>query len=75
MVSLKNIPPKNTRGTVVIYSLMLGYEPIGTPLLRIRNCVLTAFETGTATPYSLQNVKQREKSFIGTGTIVRWSNH
>ena len=26
MVSLKNIPPKNTRGTVVIYSLMLGND-------------------------------------------------
>ena len=70
MVSLKNIPLKNTRGTVVIYSLMLGYEPIGTPLPRLRSGVLIAFETGTATPYSLQNVEQRGTSFIGPGTKV-----
>ena len=75
LLGLRNILLTNTRGTVVMYSLMLGYEPIGTPLPRLRSGVLIAFETGTATPYSLQNVKQREKSFIWTGTIVRWSNH
>ncbi len=70
LLGLRNILLTNTRGTVVMYSLMLGYEPIGTPLPRLRSGVLIAFETGTATPYSLQNVEQRGTSFIGPGTKV-----
>ena len=70
LLGLRNILLTNTRGTVVMYSLMLGYEPIGTPLPRLRSGVIIAFETGTATPYSLQNVEQRGTSFIGPGTKV-----
>ena len=70
LLGLRNILLTNTRGTVVMYSLMLGYEPIGTPLPRLRSGVLIAFETGTATPYSLQNVEQRGTSFVGPGTKV-----
>lgn len=70
LLGLRNILLTNTRGTVVMYSLMLGYEPLGAPLARLRNGVLIAFETGTCTPYSLQNVEQRGVSFVGPGTKV-----
>jgi GTP-binding protein len=70
LLGLRNILLTNTRGTVVMYSLMLGYEPVGTPIPRLRSGVLIAFETGTATPYSLQNVEQRGTSFVGPGTKV-----
>jgi GTP-binding protein len=70
LLGLRNILLTNTRGTVVMYSLMLGYEPLGAPLSRLRNGVLIAFEKGTCTPYSLQNVEQRGVSFVGPGTKV-----
>lgn len=70
LLGLRNILLTNTRGTVVMHSLMLGYEPLGAPLQRLRNGVLIAFETGTTTPYSLQNAEQRGVCFVGPGTKV-----
>ena len=65
LLGLRNILLTNTRGTVVMHSLMLGYEPLGAPLQRLRNGVLIAFETGTTTPYALQNAEQRGICFVG----------
>lgn len=70
LLGLRNILLTNTRGTVVMHSLMLGYEPLGAPLPRLRNGVLIAWDSGIATPYSLQNAEQRGTCFVGPGTKV-----
>lgn len=70
LLGLRNILLTATRGTVIMHSLMLGYEPLGQSIPSLRNGVLIAWETGTTTPYSLQNVEQRGTSFVGPGVKV-----
>lgn len=65
LLGLRNILITNTKGTVIMNSLMIGYEPLGTALSQIRNGVLVAFETGTTTPYALQMVEERGVCFCG----------
>ncbi len=53
-----------TRGTIVMDSLSMGFQPMGPPLNQLRNGVLIAYETGMSTPYSLQNAEARGIVFI-----------
>jgi len=59
-----------TKGTLVMNSLILGYEPISAQLKQLRNGVLIAFETGISTPYSLQNAEARGDVFVGPAEQV-----
>ena len=70
LLGLRNILLTATRGTVIMHSLMRGYEPVGAPLPRLRNGALVAWETGTTTPYALQTAEQRGVCFVGPGTKV-----
>ena len=65
LLGLRNILMTNTKGTIIMNSLMIGYEPLGAPLQQLRNGVLIAFETGTTTPYALQTVEERGVCFVG----------
>jgi GTP-binding protein len=60
----------STKGTAIINSLMVGYEPIGPKLPQTRNGVLIAFETGLTTPYSLQSAEARGICFVGPAIKV-----
>ena len=44
---------------------MIGHKPMGAPLQQLRNGALIAFETGVATPYSLQTAQERGICFVG----------
>ena len=70
LLGLRNVLMTNTKGTVVLHSLMCGYEPLGAPLPRLRNGVLIAWETGVATPYALQTAEERGECFVGPGSKV-----
>lgn len=70
LLGLRNILMTNTKGTIIMNSLMIGYEPLGSPLQQLRNGVLIAFETGTTTPYALQNVEERGTCFVGPAEKV-----
>ncbi len=70
LLGLRNILMTNTKGTIIMNSLMIGYEPLGAPLQQLRNGVLIAFETGTTTPYALQNVEERGTCFVGPAEKV-----
>ena len=59
LLGLRNILITNTKGTVIMNSLMIGYQPMGAPLQKLRNGVLIACETGTTTPYALQTAEAR----------------
>ncbi len=59
-----------TKGTVVMNSLLAGYEPLGAPLEKMRNGVLISAQTGTAVTYGLLVVEERGTAFIGPGTKV-----
>lgn len=70
LLGAKGILLTNTKGTVIMHSLMVGYQKQGPALQQLRNGVLISFENGVATPYSLQNAESRGTVFIGPGEKV-----
>jgi GTP-binding protein len=70
LLGLRNILMTNTKGTIVMNSLMTGYQPLGPALQQLRNGVLIAFETGTTMPYSLETAEARGTLFIGPAQKV-----
>ena len=70
LLGLRNILMTNTKGTIVMNSLMTGYQPLGSALQQLRNGVLIAFETGTTMPYSLETAEARGTLFIGPAEKV-----
>ena len=70
LIGLRNRLLTDTKGTVIMYSLPYGYQPVGGVLPRTRNGVLIAFEPGTTTPYALQAAEARGELFVGAGTDV-----
>lgn len=70
LLGLRNILATNTKGTAIMHSLMIGYQPLGAVLPQLRNGALIAYETGLTTPYSLQNVEARGVCFVGPAQKV-----
>jgi GTP-binding protein len=70
VLGMRNILMTNTKGTIVMNSLVTGYQELGSALQQIRNGVLIAFETGVTTPYSLQNAEARGTTFVGPAEKV-----
>jgi GTP-binding protein len=70
LLGLRNVLVTKTKGTVIMNSLMVGYEPMGTPLQQLRNGVIISFEAGMTTPYALQMVEDRGISFVSGGEKV-----
>ena len=70
LIGLRNTLLTDTKGTVIMYSLPHGYQPVSSALPRTRNGVLIAFEAGTTTPYALENAEGRGELFVGPGVEV-----
>ncbi len=70
LIGLRNTLLTDTKGTVIMYSLPHGYQPVSGVLPRTRNGVLIAFEAGTTTPYALENAESRGELFVGSGVEV-----
>ncbi|MCL5959271.1 MAG: translational GTPase TypA [Chloroflexi bacterium] len=59
-----------SRGTTVMNSLFLRYEPVSPPLPKLRNGALIASETGKSVSYGLNNAQGRGITFIPPQTQV-----
>lgn len=70
LLGLRNILITNTKGTIVMDSLVIGYKPMGSPLQQLRNGVLIAYETGMTTPYALQTAQERGECYVGPAEKV-----
>jgi GTP-binding protein len=70
LLGMRNILLTNTKGTIVMNSLVTGYQPQGAALQQLRNGVLISFEAGVTTPYALQNVEARGTAFVGPAEKV-----
>jgi GTP-binding protein len=70
LLGAKGILLTKTKGTVIMHSLMTGYQTQSAALQQLRNGVLISFEDGTSTPYSLQNAESRGVIFINPGEKV-----
>jgi len=70
LLGMRNILLTNTKGTIVMNSLVIGFQPKGSDLQQLRNGVLISFEAGVTTPYALQNAEARGTTFIGPAEKV-----
>jgi GTP-binding protein len=59
-----------TRGSGVMNTIFLGYEPWKKEIGNIRSGVLVASETGVSVTYGLNNAQERGLLFIGPGVQV-----
>jgi GTP-binding protein len=70
LLGMRNILLTNTKGTIVMNSLVIGFQPQTAALQQLRNGVLMAYETGITTPYSLETAEARGTIFIGPAEQV-----
>ncbi len=70
LLGLRNKLLTDTKGTVIMNSLSIGYQTLGASLQQLRNGVLIAFEAGITTPYSLQTAEERGIVFVGPAERV-----
>ncbi|MHB1132602.1 MAG: translational GTPase TypA [Chloroflexota bacterium] len=70
ILGLRNQLLTISRGTAVMNSTFKCYEPMGSPLPRLRNGVLVASETGRAVTFGLDIAQGRGNTFILPGTDV-----
>ncbi|MDL2342001.1 MAG: translational GTPase TypA [Patescibacteria group bacterium] len=70
LLGMRNILLTNTKGTIVMNSLTIGYEEEGSALQQLRNGVIISFEAGVTTPYALQSVEARGTTFVNPAEKV-----
>ncbi|HTB48653.1 MAG TPA: translational GTPase TypA [Verrucomicrobiae bacterium] len=70
LLGMRNILLTNTKGTIVMNSLVTGFQPQTAALQQLRNGVLMAYETGVTTPYSLETAEARGTIFVGPAEKV-----
>ncbi len=70
LLGMRNILMTNTKGTLIMNTLPMGFQEQGAGLQQLRNGVLIAYETGVTTPYALQNVEERGTCFVGPAIKV-----
>jgi GTP-binding protein len=70
LLGMRNILLTNTKGTIVMNTVVTGFQPLGSPLQQLRSGVLISFEQGITTPYALQNAEARGTTFIGPAEKV-----
>ncbi len=70
LLGLRNALLTQSRGTVVMNSLFLRYEPTGAAMPKLRNGVLIASEAGKAVTYGLNIAQGRGSTFIPPGIEV-----
>ncbi len=70
LLGIRNTLMTKTRGTAIMSTYFLGYEPKGSKLESLRNGALVAVKSGTALNYGLQNAQDRGMLFIGSGVEV-----
>ncbi len=70
LLGMRNILLTKTKGTIVMNSLVTGFQEQGAALDQLRPGVLISFEQGLTTPYALQNAEARGTTFIGPAEKV-----
>lgn len=70
LLGIRNLLLAATKGTVVMNSLLVDYQPVGPPLPKLRNGVLISAQAGQAVIYGLVVAEERGTAFIGPGTKV-----
>lgn len=70
LIGIRSSLLTKTKGTAVMSSYLLGYEPVGNKMESIRNGALVATKSGASTIYGLVNAQERGTLFIGPQVTV-----
>lgn len=70
IIGLRSLLLTMTKGTLLFNSQLIGYEPIGKPVPKMRSGVLIASASGEALAYGLEATQHRGITFVGPGTKV-----
>lgn len=70
LLGIRNSLLTKTRGTAIMNTYFLGYEPKGSKMDNIRNGALIAVKSGTTVSYGLANAQERGTMFVGPGVDV-----
>jgi GTP-binding protein len=70
LLGLRSVMMTNTKGALIMNSLVVDYRPVATSLSQLRNGALIAWESGVTTPYSLQTAEERGICFVGPAEKV-----
>lgn len=70
ILGLRNQLLTLSRGTAIMNSMFLRFQPVGAPIPRMRNGALVASESGKAVAFGLNNAQQRGEIFVNPQTPV-----
>jgi len=70
LIGIRSNLMTNTRGTAVMHTYLLGYEPMGPSLENIRRGALVSTQSGETLSYGLANAQIRGAMFYGPGVNV-----
>lgn len=70
LLGIRNVLLTATRGTAILNTFFLGYEPKGQKMESTRNGALIASQSGTTLSYGLANAQDRGTLFVGSGVDV-----
>lgn len=70
LLGIRNVLLTKTRGTAIMNTYFLGYEPKGGRMESLRNGAIIASEAGTSNTYGLLNAQERGTLFIGPAIPV-----
>ncbi len=70
LLGIRNVLLTKTRGTAILNTFFLGYEPKGSKMDSLRNGALISSQTGQTLTYGLLNAQERGTLFVGTGVEV-----
>jgi len=70
LIGLRSILVTQTKGTVVLNSHVIDFQPIGKQIKKIRSGVLIASQSGDTLAYGLKAAQERGITFVGPATQV-----
>jgi len=70
LLGIRSTMLTKTRGTAIMNTYFLGYEPKGVKMETLRNGALVATKPGTSLTYGLVNAQERGTLFIGIGEEI-----
>ncbi len=70
LLGIRNSLLTKTRGTILMSSYFLGYQPKGQKMESVRNGALIAVKPGITLTYGLGGAQERGMLFVGTGVEV-----
>lgn len=70
LLGIRSTMLTNTRGTAIMNTYFLGYEPKGVKMESLRNGALVSTKPGISLTYGLVNAQERGTLFIGIGEEI-----